>query len=205
LTATPSSAARPSRSPLSGDSPAAAWLFFKRWLADPWAMGSIAPSSASLRRVIGKNIIRDPDQLVVEFGGGTGAVTRAILEAGVPADKLVSFEIDGELAGYLGERYPDITVYKEDCRKAAALLGAEHTGKVGTVVIGIPMITFPLDFQREVIEATFSILQPGGRFLLYTFMPHSPLNRAALGLQGKRLGFTPLNLPPASVWGYWRG
>jgi phosphatidylethanolamine/phosphatidyl-N-methylethanolamine N-methyltransferase len=205
LTATPSSAARPSRSPQAGDSPAAAWLFFKRWLADPWAMGSIAPSSASLRRVIGKNIIRNPDQLVVEFGGGTGAVTRAILEAGVPADKLVSFEIDGELAGYLGERYPDIRVYKEDCRKAAALLGAEHTGKVGTVVIGIPMITFPLDFQREVIEATFSILQPGGRFLLYTFMPHSPLNRAALGLQGKRLGFTPLNLPPASVWGYWRG
>lgn len=205
MTATPSSAARPSRSPQAGDSPAAAWLFFKRWLADPWAMGSIAPSSASLRRVIGKNIIRAPDQLVVEFGGGTGAVTRAILEAGVPADKLVSFEIDGELAGYLGERYPDITVYKEDCRKAAALLGAEHTGKVGTVVIGIPMITFPLDFQREVIEATFSILQPGGRFLLYTFMPHSPLNRAALGLQGKRLGFTPLNLPPASVWGYWRG
>ncbi|MFD1624318.1 class I SAM-dependent methyltransferase [Azospirillum griseum] len=205
MTVTPASPAASHRPATQGDSAAAAWLFFKRWLADPWAMGSIAPSSAALRRLIGSNIQRTPDQLVVEFGGGTGAVTRAILEAGVPANKLVSFEIDGELADYLGNRYPDITVFREDCRKAASLLGAEQTGKVGTVVIGIPMITFPLEFQREVIDATFTILQPGGRFLLYSFMPHSPLNRAALGLRGKRLGFTPFNLPPASVWGYWRG
>ncbi len=188
----------------TGDSPAAAWLFFKRWLADPWAMGSIAPSSASLRRVIGRNIVCGPDQIVVEFGGGTGAVTRAILDSGVPADRVVSFEIDHELAGFLRGRYPDITVHEEDCRKAAELLGGDRAGRVGTVVIGIPMITFPLDFQREVIDATFRILPPGGQFLLYSFMPHSPLDRAALGLTGRRVGFTPLNLPPASVWGYRR-
>lgn len=186
------------------DSHAAAWLFFKRWLADPRAMGSVAPSSAVLRRLIGRNIICGPDQVVVEFGGGTGAVTRAILESGVPADRVISFEIDGELAGFLRGRHPDITVFEADCRKAAELLGERLTGKVGTVVIGIPMITFPLDFQRTVIDTTFRILPPGGRFLLYSFMPHSPLNRRALGLTGRRLGFTPLNLPPASVWGYQR-
>lgn len=192
----------------TGDSPAAAWLFFKRWLADPWAMGSVAPSSASLRRVIGRNIVCGPDQKVVEFGGGTGSVTRAILESGVPADRVVSFEIDHELAAFLRNRYPAIAVFEEDCRKAADLLGGDlggdPAGTVGTVIIGIPMITFPIAFQREVIDAAFRLLPPGGRFLLYSFMPHSPLDRAALGLRGKRVGFTPLNLPPASVWAYWR-
>lgn len=185
----------------TGDSPAAAWLFFKRWLADPWAMGSVAPSSASLRRVIGRNIVCGPGQRVVEFGGGTGAVTRAILDSGVPADRVVSFEIDHELAGFLRNRYPAVTVFEEDCRRAADLLDGDPAG---TVIIGIPMITFPIAFQREVIDAAFRLLPPGGRFLLYSFMPHSPLDRAALGLRGRRVGFTPLNLPPASVWAYWR-
>ena len=136
------------------------WLFFRRWLADPWAMGSVAPSSPALRRRITREIRCEPDEVVVEFGGGTGPITAAILESGIPAERLYSFEI--------------------------------------------PMITFPLGFQREVLDATFRILRPGGRFLLYSFMPHSPLNRAALGLTGERLGFTLRNLPPASVWGYRR-
>ncbi|PGH53532.1 phospholipid methyltransferase [Azospirillum palustre] len=180
------------------------WLFFRRWLADPWAMGSVAPSSQALRRRITREIRREPDEAVVEFGGGTGPITAAILEAGVPADRLYSFEIDPDLARHLRARCPAVTVIADDCRKAPELLGETLCGKVGTVVIGIPMITFPLEFQREVLDATFRILRPGGRFLLYSFMPHSPLNREALGLTGQRLGFTLRNLPPASVWGYRR-
>lgn len=180
------------------------WLFFRRWLADPWAMGSIAPSSPSLRRRITREIRCAEDEVVVEFGGGTGPITAAILESGIPADRLFSFEIDPNLAGHLRQRCPAVTVFTDDCRKAPDLLGESLCGKVGTVVIGIPMITFPLAFQREVLDATFRILRPGGRFLLYSFMPHSPLDRAALGLQGRRLAFTLRNLPPASVWGYWR-
>ncbi|PWC86479.1 phospholipid methyltransferase [Azospirillum sp. TSH100] len=181
------------------------WLFFRRWLADPRAMGSIAPSSPALRRRITREIRREADEVVVEFGGGTGPITKAMLEAGIPADRLYSFEIDQDLARHLRARCPDVTVIVDDCRKAPGLLGETLCGKVGTVVIGIPMITFPLEFQREVLDATFRILRPGGRFLLYSFMPHSPLNREALGLSGERLGFTLRNLPPASVWGYWRG
>ncbi len=180
------------------------WLFFRRWLADPWAMGSIAPSSRSLRRHITREIRCEADEVVVEFGGGTGPITAAILDSGIPADRLFSFEIDQDLARHLRQRCPAVTVLAEDCRKAPELLGHALCGKVGTVVIGIPMITFPLAFQREVLDATFRILRPGGRFLLYSFMPHSPLDRAALGLQGRRLAFTLRNLPPASVWGYWR-
>jgi phosphatidylethanolamine/phosphatidyl-N-methylethanolamine N-methyltransferase len=180
------------------------WLFFRRWLSDPWAMGSVAPSSQALRRRITREIRREPDEAVVEFGGGTGPITAAMLEAGVPADRLYSFEIDPDLARHLRARCPAVTVIADDCRKAPELLGEALCGKVATVVIGIPMITFPLEFQREVLDATFRILRPGGRFLLYSFMPHSPLSREALGLTGERLGFTLQNLPPASVWGYRR-
>ncbi|MGQ9369964.1 class I SAM-dependent methyltransferase [Azospirillum sp. A39] len=181
-----------------------AWLFFQRWLANPLAMGSITPSSAALRKIVRDNIVCGPDQVVAEFGGGTGAITKAMLEAGIPGDRIFSFEIDRELAGYLEGFYPDINVIHGDCRKVAAILGPERVGKVGTVIIGIPMITLPMALQREIVDATFSVMPEGSRFLLYTYMIHSPLNQKALGLKGRRVGFTPFNIPPASVWAYWK-
>ena len=39
-------------------------------------------------------VTRAPDEVVVEFGGGTGAVTQAILESGVPPSKLYTVERD---------------------------------------------------------------------------------------------------------------
>ncbi len=188
----------------SGRTPPAAWLFFQRWMANPLSMGSVTPSSGALRRLVRENLVCGPDQVVVEFGGGTGAITRALLEAGIPGERIYSFEIDNHLAGYLRGHYPDVNVIHDDCRKAAQRLGPGLVGKVGTVVIGIPMLTLPMAVQKEVVEAAFSVLPPGGRFILYTYTLGSPLNRKALGLTGRRLGFTPMNIPPASVWGYWR-
>lgn len=188
----------------SGKSPPAAWLFFQRWLANPLSVGSITPSSRGLRKLVSDNIVCGPDQVVVEFGGGTGPITRAILEAGVPGERIYSFEIDDHLAHYLRGHYPDVNVVHGDCRNVAETLGPDLVGKVGTVVIGIPMITLPLSVQKEVVEATFRVLPPGGRFILFTYTLTSPLNQKALGLKGKRLGFTPKNVPPAHLWGYWK-
>ncbi|CAK0777832.1 phosphatidylethanolamine/phosphatidyl-N-methylethanolamine N-methyltransferase [Azospirillaceae bacterium] len=186
----------------SRKAPPAAWVFFKRWLADPLTMGSIVPSSIGLRRLVSKNLICGPDQIVVEFGGGTGAITKAVLEAGIPADRVYTIEIDPELAKFLHLTYPDAKVIHGDCRHVDELIGKEWVGKVGTIIVGIPMVMLPIELQKEIIEAIFRVLQPGGRFLLYTYCATSPLAMRKLGLKGKRLGWTPQNFPPASVWGY---
>jgi len=188
----------------SRKSPPAAWLFFQRWMANPLSMGSITPSSAALRKEIRKNLSIAPDEVVAEFGGGTGAITRALLEAGIPGDRIYAFEIDKELATFLHGSFPDVNVINGDCRGIARVLGPDLVGKVGSVVIGIPMVTLPLEMQREIVEASFSVMPEGRPFLLYTYMIHSPLNQKALGLKGKRVGFTWKNVPPASVWAYWK-
>ena len=179
-----------------------AWTFFKRYFADPVAMGSLVPSSRSLRRIMSRSIECDDDEVVVEFGGGTGPMTRAVLDAGVPPKRLWSIEIDCELAGFLSRLYPDVHVIHGDCREFETRLDPELIGKVGTVVLGIPMVLLPIETQREIVASMFRILKPGRGFLHYTFCIGSPLNRKALGLTGQRLGWTPLNVPPASVWRY---
>ena len=85
-------------------------LFFKRWLANPLQMGSIIPSSPALCGRIARLVQRNPDQVVVELGAGTGVVSRALLASGVPADRLVVVEIVPEMAGHLRSVLPGVNV-----------------------------------------------------------------------------------------------
>jgi len=182
----------------------AAWVFFKSWLADPISMGSIIPSSVGLKNLVTRNVICGPDECVVEFGGGTGAITQSILNAGVPAKRIFSLEIDESLVGFMRQSYPDVHVIHGDARHVDQLIGHEWVGKVGTIVVGIPMVMLPHKLQQEIVDAIFRVLPHGRRFLLYTYCATSPLAMKKLGLKGKRLGWTPRNFPPASVWGYWK-
>lgn len=179
-------------------------IFFLRWLAHPLAVGSITPSGPGLQRLVQKHTKRAPDEIVVEFGAGTGPITKAFLEAGVPGDRLYSFEIDDQMAGFLRGNFPDVNIVHGDCREVDTYIPAEYIGKVGTLLVGIPMLTLPQKTQQEVVDAIFRVLPKGGRFILYTYSLFSPLNQKALGLKGERLGWTPGNIPPASLWSYWK-
>lgn len=179
-----------------------AWLFFKKWLANPLQMASITPSAPALARLIAQHVRREPDEVVVEYGGGTGPVTRAVLEAGVPPSRLFVFERDPELAAYLRRQFPDVSILEGDVANVRTMLPEQHIGKVGTVICGIPMIMLPVAQQQAIVEGIFQIMPSDRRFLAYTYSTGSPMRAEPLGLTGKRLGFALANIPPASVWGY---
>lgn len=176
-------------------------LFFRRWLANPLQMGSIIPSSPALCRRIAALVERRDDQLVVELGAGTGVVSRALLASGVPAERLVVVELVPEMAQHLQGALPGVTVLRGDAFDLPALLPAQWHGRVGTVICGIPLVLLPLDQQRRFVEAVERVA-PGRGFLLYSYCITSPLPSRALGLRALREAWTPLNVPPASVWRY---
>jgi len=176
-------------------------LFLRRWAANPLQMGSIVPSSPALGRRIAALVERGPDEVVVELGAGTGAVSRALLAGGVPPERLVVVEIVPEMARHLARALPGVTVIEGDAFALAEALPAALHGRVGTVVCGIPLVLLPTARQRAFVEAVEAVA-PGRGFLLYTYCVTSPLPCRTLGLSGRREGFTPLNLPPASVWRY---
>src|SRR5260370_41758187 len=82
------------------------WMFFRRWIANPLQMGSVAPSSAALCRRIVAQTRRAPDEAVLELGAGTGVVSRALLAARVPADRLVLGEITPRMGPHLRRGVP---------------------------------------------------------------------------------------------------
>lgn len=176
-------------------------LFFRRWLANPLQMGSVVPSSPALGRRIAALIQRAGDEVVVELGAGTGAISRALLANGVPADRLVVVEIVPEMAKHLARTLPGVTVVEGDAFALPETLPAALHGKVGTAICGIPLVLLPTEQQQRFVAAVEAVA-PGRGFLLYSYCVTSPLPMKTLGLTGRREAWTPLNFPPASVWRY---
>jgi len=181
-----------------------AWLFFRRFLAHPFRLASILESSEALSRLVAERLPCEPGEYVVELGAGTGPVTRALLAAGVPPERLIAVEIDAEMAGFLHQDLPGVTVIEDDALALAQALPPEVLGHVGAVICGVPISLLPAAQQRELVDLMLSLLPPGRPFLAYTHRLTSPLPAAELSLVGERRAFTLLNLPPASVWAYRR-
>ena len=176
-------------------------LFLRRWLANPLQMGSIVPSSPALTRRIAALVERAADEVVLELGAGTGAVSRALLAAGVPPERLVVVEIVPDMARHLAATMPGVRVIEGDAFALPEALPAALHGKVGTAICGIPLVLLPIERQRRFVAAMEAVA-PGRGFLLYTYCVTSPLPWRALGLAARREAWTPFNVPPASVWRY---
>jgi phosphatidylethanolamine/phosphatidyl-N-methylethanolamine N-methyltransferase len=179
-------------------------LFFKRWLANPLKVGALLPSSSHLARLVARHTRRRDDEVVIELGAGTGVVTKALLESGIPTDRLFVVELDGDLCRFLRRAMPHAQVIQGDATRLAELLPKSTLGRVSTVISGIPMVTLPLEIQRRMIDSWFAVMGVDGYMLQYTYSLMSPIPEADHGLVGKRCGVAVRNLPPAWVWRYTR-
>jgi phosphatidylethanolamine/phosphatidyl-N-methylethanolamine N-methyltransferase len=180
-----------------------AGLFFRRWMANPLQMGSILPSSPALCRRVAQHTHATQDEAVVELGAGTGVVTQMLLARGVvPPERLFIVEIVGDMARHLRAELPAAAhVIEGDARRLPSLIPAEWQGRIGTVIVGIPLVLLSFAEQRRFIDAIEAVA-PGRGFILYTYSFTSPLDWKKHGLVAKRESWTAYNVPPASVWRY---
>lgn len=173
-------------------------------LDNPLRIGALVPSSSGLARLMASQVKLGSGQAILEIGAGTGAVTAALLEIGVPRDQLYVIELDGRLHRYLQERFPGVTVLQGDAARAPELLPSHRVGRISTVVSSLPMRPMSFDTQAAITRAALAVLAPGGALLQYTYPPGSPLPGDRLGLTGRCVGRVWWNLPPAAVWRFTR-
>ncbi len=178
-------------------------LFLRRWAAHPLRMGSVMPSSPALCRRLVRLAWPDPGRAVLELGAGTGVISAALLAAGLAPERLVLNEIDPDLVALLRRRFPAVTVIEGDARTLAERLPERLRGRIGSVICGIPLVLLPFAEQQSFLDAIARIA-PGRGFLHYSYCATSPLPARRHGLEAHRAAWTPLNLPPASVWQYRR-
>ncbi|MHB8912969.1 MAG: class I SAM-dependent methyltransferase [Lysobacter sp.] len=186
-----------------------AWTFFWQWLKNPLRTAAVAPSSAELAAAM---VVELPDDVrrVIELGGGTGAITVALLDAGIRDDDLLVLELNEELHAHLHLRFPMVRVVLGDARSLAALAsdnGYLAAGPADAIVSGLGLLSMPPALQRDILDAAFDCLRPGGVFVQFTYGPTAPVADAVaaeLGLQVRRGDFVLRNMPPATVYVYAR-
>ncbi|MEO8724040.1 MAG: methyltransferase domain-containing protein [Sphingobium sp.] len=179
--------------------------FLGEWLKRPRQTASVVPSSRHLARLMVRAI--DPAAgPVIELGGGTGVFTRAILETGLPTEKLEVVEINPAFARNLRRRFPGVAIVEVPAQQISAHV-AHETGQYQTVVSGLPLLAMDKATHSAILQEAFALLAPGGMFVQFTYSVRSPVGRDILdklGLQATRLGQTVRNFPPATVFGYCR-
>ena len=181
--------------------------FFLLWLRRPGRVGAVVPSGRALARAMAAHIDLEAPGAVVELGGGTGSITKAILRAGVAPEDLIVVEREAKLCRVIEARFPGVRVLCADARRLDELLAEAGVTRVKAVVSGLPLLAMDQDDCREVLGAAFSALDAEGEFLQFTYSPASPVSqetRGLLGIVGKRAEWVLSNLPPAAVWRYRR-
>ena len=177
-------------------------VLFAKWLRDPLRIGAVLPSGAALARAMAKAADPARPGLVVELGGGTGAVTRALLKSGISPSNLVIIERDEGLYRLLVQRFPQARVILGDAMRVKDLV-RHGAGPVKAVVSGLPLLTMSPRIQAILLRQSFALMGDHGIFVQFTYGPASPVPERRLkrrGLEAKLAKRVWPNVPPATVW-----
>src|SRR3984893_9273223 len=115
-------------------------LFLGRWLKAPHRIGALAPSSRYLARAMARQIDAGHARLVVELGGGTGSITRALLAAGLAPERLIVVERDERLHRLLAERFPQLRVLHGDATQLVQMLRPLGIAPVSVSISRLPLV-----------------------------------------------------------------
>jgi phosphatidylethanolamine/phosphatidyl-N-methylethanolamine N-methyltransferase len=185
-------------------------LFLKRWLRRPLAMGAVVPSGRLLAEALAHttlSVIQGREGHVIELGAGTGEVTKALLAAGIPGERLALVERDPELAAFLRRHFRAPQIIEGDAARLSRLLAAHRIGKVAAVVSGLPLLSLPAEVVNGIVNGVFEALPRGAALVQFTYGPSPPVPRnlrASLRLVGARGRRIWRNVPPAVVWTFRR-
>jgi phosphatidylethanolamine/phosphatidyl-N-methylethanolamine N-methyltransferase len=177
-------------------------LFFGLWLQKPLQIAAVTPSSKRFACVMAELVDFSRPGPVLELGAGTGGLTRGLLEAGCPAERVIALEREPRLAAALRRSFPGISTIVGDATALAEHLARNGVDQLCAVVSSLPIKWFSVAEQRQVVAPCLARLGSGGCFLQMTNAFTSPIAIGPLGIAGKRVAHVWRNLPPSQIWAY---
>lgn len=168
------------------------FIFFKRFLASPIAVGAVLPTSLQTARIMASPI--NPKGTVLEMGAGTGSITQGILERIEDASQLTSVEIDPELAEEFKKNFPSVKLEVGDAEDALAKGPAYDA-----IISGVPFSVMNQEKRERMFLLIKEKLNPDGVFVAiqYSLSSKKELDR---NFRSVKIKFSPVNAPPAFLY-----
>ena len=178
--------------------------FFKGWIDKPRAVGSIVPTSSVTARKMASVIDTQSGLPVLEVGPGTGVITRHILARGVRPENLTCVEYSGDFVRHLRRLYPGVNVVEGDAFDLDLALGERNGAVFDCVVLGVPLLNFPMELRVSYVEALLDRIPAGRPVVQLTYGPLSPIPPGKGTYTVEHFDFIFRNIPPTQLWIYRR-
>ncbi len=183
--------------------------FFKAWIKNPRNIGAIAPSSRLLGQAIAAEINLERPGVIIELGGGTGALTRALLNSGIDPKRLIVIEQNPNFIKLLKKQFTHSLILEADAQNLAQVLKQNNITEVNSIVSGIPLRSLSKRALINIIKSSLSVLPIDSAFIQFTYGLRSPI---PLKLIHEHLNLFSIktshriwrNIPPARIWVYSR-
>lgn len=179
--------------------------FLQAFLKNPTKVGSITPSSPELARKMISGITPDADNIVLELGVGTGAITKHLQQI-VPDDKsYLGIELDVNLVRSLRKNYPDMQMVRGNAVETKLIHERSGLGHVSSIICCLPFVSLPNEVGEQILQEVDKFMQLGCTFRTFQYA-HGYYFPSAIKLRefmrnrygkSKRSELIVKNVPPA--------
>jgi phospholipid N-methyltransferase len=176
-------------------------LFARNFLRHPRMLGSIVPSSRFLIRQLLEPVNWGRARVIVEYGPGTGGITREVLRQMRADATLIAIEMNPDFVRHLKRTIgdPRLRVVEGSAVDVDLILRRLGVTRADYIISGIPFSTITPAAREQILRKTVTVLEPEGAFLLYQFSKRMMEDlKRVFGYVGRQ--FQPLNLLPAHLF-----
>lgn len=191
-----------------------AFHFFGRFLRRPGQVGAVLPSSRHLaRELVGDLSDLRAGDLVVEYGPGTGAITRRIAEQLPDGVHYLGIELDATFVKKLELHFPTFEFHHGSVADVESIVARTGLGMPARIISGLPFASLPRAVQDAVVGGTANVLGPDGEFRTFQYVHAYRMQTAQRFRKAMAAHFAryersrPVvrNVPPAYVLVYGKG
>jgi len=179
--------------------------FLQAFLKNPSKVGAITPSSPDLAAEMLQGIVPDEDNIVLELGVGTGAITKYLRDIIPTPSSYMGLELDPRLVRKVKQRYPEMNIISGNAAEAYSIHRDSRLGKVRYLVCGLPFVSLPKEISELILVEIEKFMDEGCELRLFQyahgyFLPPAIKLRESLKSRYGVLRRSPLvlkNVPPA--------
>lgn len=179
--------------------------FLQAFLKNPLKVGAVAPSSPELATEMLQGIEPDKDNIVLELGVGTGAISKYLADVIPSRDSYLGIELDKNLVKTLNRNFPTMNIIQGNAADAYNLHANSGLGKVRYVVCCLPFVFLTKEVSDSVLEEITKFMDEGCELRMFQyahgyFLPPAVKLREYLRDRYGRNRRSPLvlkNFPPA--------
>lgn len=143
--------------------------FLQAFLKNPFKVGSIAPSSPELALKMIENIKPTKDNIVLELGVGTGAITKFLQDILPNDESYLGIELDRNLVKSLNRKYQNLKIVRGNACETSLIHQKSGLGKVGYIICCLPFVSLPNEVGEKILLEVDKFMQKGCTFRTFQY------------------------------------